>query len=429
MNENKLHVIRSLIRAGDIEEAINEFASKYPYNKSYWIQARYSKYKKKYSNGLLSEEENRKEINQIISEILSEVDRQERAPNRRGKKIKAIVLAIYAIASALLFIIHLRNENSIGKLISFDILILPFNPYKSCNIETSNYEYLLYERLAEINNIENLNWNIEAFEPENCPISKNEILEIGKKRKADVVMWGKYIEGCTDSLARVNYQLTPTSFNLFGVDIDEYDDMFHDVKSIEEVAKGVHQEFMIYKLFEYAAVHKLLMPNGKDYKERINEYFNTKKKGINYYANSHESGVLSLTRCWFDLSLVTMVLLTDRDLDDRTEMLEHFFEQIDSFRIFAKKRYAPLNISYIEEKALGAIITALHTVLDYEKELTFEVEASNDGLKLVFVDDEKFRERLKREGLKLYDSKEKYSLYYDEPNAYTKFEELLRIIE
>ena len=432
MKEEKTLKIKTLISEGKISEAINELVNKFPNKESYSIQARYNELKRKDYSGLITGEEDRKETNLIIRQLLSEIEKRENTPKKRSRKIKARGVIFIWIAVLFLLMTHWRNQNSISRFESFDILILPFNPYKSCNIETNNYDYIMFERLQEISRVENLNLSISLFEPDVCPLPRKDIISLGKDKKADVVMWGKYIEGCTDSLARINYQITPIDYDLSGIEgLVEYDEVFHNVENIEEVARGTHQEYLIFKLFEHIAAHKskLRFPIMGNYKERIQIYFDIKRKGVEYYIDDTGTLIISLTRCWFDLAMFSVELLVDKQLKNRTEILTLYIDEIANFQNYIREKSDFKDITYLEQSALSNIVAILKISLEYGQDNTIYLEDLNETIKFDIQDDEKFRKKIIEEGLKLYESKEEYSKHFNDLYNYTEFEKLVNLIE
>lgn len=92
---------------------------------------------------------------------------------------------------------------------TFNVLILPFDALEKSHAREVHYERALQKRLMGLKEEEGLEIDVAYLDDEKQPISFEDGIQIGRKYKADLVIWGDYYEqGQADSMqASLRYAL------------------------------------------------------------------------------------------------------------------------------------------------------------------------------------------------------------------------------
>ena len=142
---------------------------------------------------------------------------------------KKIITLLFFIGSGLIFIGDLFDFFDLGKpwnkfIISpissnldrpsfssnsaFNVAILPFFPKKNCEIENTDYENSLILRLEELGMFSGNFIEAILIDTEECILNDKDAISLGKRYKADIVIWGFYDEECDKSnKIRIKYNL------------------------------------------------------------------------------------------------------------------------------------------------------------------------------------------------------------------------------
>ena len=130
---------------------------------------------------------------------------------------------------------------------NFNILILPFMPLEDCSIQETQIEQTIQKRLVKLNRRENLRLQVRFFSGSTCPDSFEDGRRVGKKFRADLVLWGDIYEQCHfENGACVQYALVKNNL------IDERTSGETNIipfKSTSEIMEGTFQgeiDFIIF---------------------------------------------------------------------------------------------------------------------------------------------------------------------------------------
>jgi tetratricopeptide (TPR) repeat protein len=77
---------------------------------------------------------------------------------------------------------------------TFNILILPFEALEESKIKEIHIEKVLQTRLIDMSDDEELNLAVTYLSYEKSPLTFNDAIEVGRRHKANLVIWGNYYE-------------------------------------------------------------------------------------------------------------------------------------------------------------------------------------------------------------------------------------------
>ena len=126
----------------------------------------------------------------------------------------------------------------------YHILILPFAPLENCTTRETNMEETVKRRLLEKSEKEGLGLKVKFIKGGmHCPTSFEEGRRIGEELKADLVIWGEYIEpsGAKDVESKLRYALVKDQYRIEGTG----DTGFHQT-SMRELREGKLQNDIDY---------------------------------------------------------------------------------------------------------------------------------------------------------------------------------------
>ena len=133
----------------------------------------------------------------------------------------------------------------------FNILILPFHPDKNCNIEDTDYEYQLLSRFEMLKEEKKLPVKILLEKSNLYPKNNEEAINIGKKARANIVIWGNFHEECgKEAKIKLNYVVNDAT----PMDKPKYwKSSLTDIKDVYDLKKGVLQDNIDYICLLYTS--------------------------------------------------------------------------------------------------------------------------------------------------------------------------------
>lgn len=298
--------VNDYITNGKVSMAISTLLKEDRYNiQLRLIKARFFRNEKNYHSGIITYDEYNSRLNRITRHLLNLNEKQNSNSHRTTWVLIALLvpIVIYFLGS---YNTSLKHSSQY----EFKILVLPFNPYKSCRIEKNSYENVVFDRINTIIEDYRLDINIEFYEPENCILSEKNIKEVGLSEDAHVVLWGKYIEECSDSIAEVNYRATTTSFGYYSQ--VRTDDEFISLSGFDDILDGIGLEKLIYNVFKAFSTYKIhQVLHRSDYDKVFDDYFEFDSISVDYFSHNKDYSLL----CYIDDHLDLEFLLTETIID------------------------------------------------------------------------------------------------------------------
>jgi|GEM_PF-4193962 len=188
--------------------------------------------------------------------------------NRKLINFKKITGLLIGVLAALIFIMDVFDFFDLGKPWNdyikapvvnylseptfagekYNIMLLPFFPDRECKIIDTDYERQIIERFNQLIAKDRLNASIEFFENMDCPNNDLEVLEIGKKKDADLVIWGAYDENCAEeNKIRIRYVAVNQTYISESRKVGDTDSQ--KLQNLEDLRAGYLQKDIDYILY------------------------------------------------------------------------------------------------------------------------------------------------------------------------------------
>jgi len=135
---------------------------------------------------------------------------------------------------------------------SFNVLLLPFEPLEKCKYKETHIETALVRRLDSLNVSDNLNLQVK-FDTLHCIHTCEEAEALGKKLRANLVIWGDLYEHCSpDTTEACLKYINLSAKSIPGVDNKGGTDVTK-LASLAEMKQGKLQKNIDYILYWTAA--------------------------------------------------------------------------------------------------------------------------------------------------------------------------------
>lgn len=121
---------------------------------------------------------------------------------------------------------------------SFNVLVLPFGPYGSCEAEGLHYDSALRDRLLTLQGADGVSLDVRVLDTTACFLTYDQALGLARCHRAHIVVWGNYETRCDWDSTLINIRFTSVD-TIAGAEVMSSDSGLVSIRDSRSFSRGV----------------------------------------------------------------------------------------------------------------------------------------------------------------------------------------------